>query len=236
MSQGSSALSIRSAATGQTSSSRPSSSARSVLSVLSLTGNAPSLHVKQSCDLEALKLRYIDSMAVASRQAKGGDQRLDHTDVDLAIAALGGFHASLQAAGAVFSLAALAALLAVGLVSHVLIGHGAEVSWALGTCLVRAVCGWLLAVLVLDFLLLSAVALVRWRLARQRLAVRLDERWRRIEQQREQKVEAMRTAAARGDQVRSPSGGGGGASIATPDASTLPEICAEDGGSTVPDV
>mmetsp|Transcript_33977 Transcript_33977/g.62023 ORF Transcript_33977/g.62023 Transcript_33977/m.62023 type:complete len:622 (+) Transcript_33977:60-1925(+) len=168
-------------------------SSRSVISVLSLTRNAPNVQVRQPLDLEALKLRYIQSIAAKQDQVEG-DQRLDCWDVTLTIDALDGRRPSLGITGVALAVAAAAACLGAGL--GLGIGLGAETAprvlddcWPLA--LGQVIGGWLLAVFILDAGAVLMVAVARWKLLQARLAARRDHRWIRVRERREQKAEAM---------------------------------------------
>merc|ERR1719375_321859 len=81
-----------------------SRSARSEVSVLSLNRGAPTMEVKQSLDLEALKTRYINEITSAPKVA--GDRRLDDRDVSRAVETLDGARPSLVAVGCAVAAAA----------------------------------------------------------------------------------------------------------------------------------
>jgi len=175
---------------GAASSVPTSMSSRSVVSVLSLTRNrnAPNMNVRQQCDLETLKLNYIQSIT-AKREVQV-DQRLDCRDVQLTVATLDGRGPSLGIAAYVLVVCVATSLgLCIGLGRRDLKNCWVETLW-------EAMCGWLFAVLVLDLVTVLAIAAVQFRLLQGRLAARLDQRWKRVEIRRAQKAETMRRAAA----------------------------------------
>lgn len=175
---------------GAASSVPTSMSSRSAVSVLSLNRNrnAPNMNVRQQCDLETLKLNYIQSIT-AKREVQV-DQRLDCRDVQLAAATLDGRGPSLGIAAYVLLVSVATSLgLCIGLGHRDLTDCWVEALW-------EAMCGWLFAVLVLDFVTVLAIAAVQFRLLQVRLAARLDQRWKRVEIRRAQKAETMRRAAA----------------------------------------
>lgn len=162
-------------------------SGRSVVSVLSLNRNrnAPNMQLRQQCDLEALKLRYIQSIT-----AKGevqADQRLDCGDVQHTIALLDRRSPSL---GPALCISVVCLAMTVGLCIGLGLCRGC---WQ--QALWEASAAWLVAVLVLDLATVIAIAAVQFRLLQGRLAARRDQRWKRVEQRRAQKAEAMRAAA-----------------------------------------
>lgn len=165
------------------------SSSRSVVSVLSLTRNAPNVHVKQALDLEALKLRYIESIT-AKREVEV-DQRLDCRDVNLTVAALEGLSPSLGIAGAT-----LAVSLAAGIGLALGLSFGGKLSkWPALWIFFEASVALLVAVLVLDLAAVSVVAALRWQHEQGRLAAaRRDHRCIRVEPCHMQKAEAMSLA------------------------------------------
>lgn len=169
------------------------SSGRSIVSVLSLTRNAPSVKMKQPCDLEALKDRYVESIRSAARDAKTieGDHRLDCDDERMVVNTLGvGDRPNLGVAMFALAVAALCAAIALVVAYRGLFECHARV-------LVEAFAAWLLALLGLDFAAVSFLASMRWCVIRSQLAERRDQRWMRVEHRRAQKDAAMRSEGVR---------------------------------------
>jgi len=160
-----------------------------------MTRNAPKLQVQEPLDLEALKLRYIQSIAAKPANTQG-DQRIDYCDVTLTVAALDGRTPSLGLASVALATAALAAaFLGAGLGLGLGLGADRGTRTVLSDCwpwtLGHAISGWLIAVFVLDFSAVLVVALLRWRLLQAQLAARRDHRWILVRERRQQKAEAM---------------------------------------------
>jgi hypothetical protein len=160
------------------------------------------MQLRQQCDLEALKLRYIQG--ITAKKEVQVDQRLDCCDVQLTVAALDRQDPSLG-----IPLICLATCLATSVGLCIGIGQRGyggpdeqlgrkwrpafEDCWE--TVLWAASAGWFLAIMVLDLITVSFIAAMQFALLQRRLAARRDQRWKHVESRRAQKAEAMRAAA-----------------------------------------
>jgi len=169
--------------------------------VISVTRNAPQLQVKQPCDLEALKQRYIEQITAAKQgSSPSGDMRLDFQDVAQTIAALEGRSPSLWLVTGILGASAVCAGIGIALLACLHVGSTATV---ISELVLTSLLGWTLATLVLDLVWVLAVAGVRWHLAQCCLERRVDQRWHKVAQKRADKAEAMRMAASRAGDCKS---------------------------------
>lgn len=175
-------------------------SSRSVVSVLSLGRNAPNMQLRQQCDLEALKLRYIES--ITAKKEVEVDRRLDCNDVMHTAAALERRSPSLGLAVSVLAASVATCLgVCIGLGQQRTDLSGSSRRPALAECwpeaFGEAAAGWLVAIFALDLLTVLAAAAVQFRLLQWQLDRRRDQRWKRVESRRAQKAEDMRAAEQR---------------------------------------
>jgi len=187
---------VSSARTCTTSSSK---SSRSIVSVLSVSRNGPSVQVKQPCDLEALKLRYIQS--ITSKKVGDGDTRLDQDSMNFAPNVNEGLQPNLVITHSSLLASFVAWLVSLGLCFAFADGGARSGQRSLSLMFLEAFVGWATTVLILDLPVVLIISVMRWHTVQNRLAERRDHRWRCIGQQRAQKAETMRAAATKNDVI-----------------------------------
>jgi len=157
------------------------------------------MQLRQQCDLEALKMRYIQSIT-AKREVEV-DQRIDCGELQLTVTMLERRNPFLGPPVSILLACLVIGFgLCIGLDDEVHDDLGRRWRPALADCwghaLAESVISWLFAVIVLDLISVLIIAAINFRVLQLRLAARSDQRWKRVEQRRAQKAEAMRAAPA----------------------------------------
>mmetsp|Transcript_56019 Transcript_56019/g.133465 ORF Transcript_56019/g.133465 Transcript_56019/m.133465 type:complete len:508 (+) Transcript_56019:89-1612(+) len=184
----------------RTASARPSSSkaskatqssrSRSLMSLLSLKRHAPQVEIQEPCDLESLKLRYIES--ISSKRDAEPDRRIDNFDAPpLSLQRLEEVAPSLQITCWCMCLAVVSMVCLLVLSLH---DGCLQSCWPMPSALLGAAGGWLVAVFAFDVATVCCTAVHRWRAVEGRIAARRDQRWQKVAHQRAQKAHAMERA------------------------------------------
>mmetsp|Transcript_24135 Transcript_24135/g.44328 ORF Transcript_24135/g.44328 Transcript_24135/m.44328 type:complete len:491 (-) Transcript_24135:98-1570(-) len=169
---------------------RTESSSYSVLSLLSLRRHAPKVDVQEPCDLESLKLRYIES--ISSKRDLEPDKRIDNCVAPSALQRIEEAPPSLRVSFWCMLVALLSTLCLALLALH---EGSVQSCWPMRASFLAAAGGWLVAVLVFDVVAVFCTAVLHWRAVEERMAARRDQRWQKVKHQREQKAHSMQSAA-----------------------------------------